>query len=115
MADFTVAAQTDFIGTIIFGSKNDRWRLDDFKLTSQLKRPDEDDELVSMTLANGRLVITDPITRKLEIHIPWQEIAALTGDLFEFDIVFENRTTGRRDRSEIYTLAVTRGVTRVEE
>ncbi len=114
MATFEVAEGTDFVGTIEFGTAADRWRLDDWVLTAHLKAPGDPQELIEMTDTNGRLIIRDAVNRRLEINVSWTEISDLTGAAYEFDIVFENRTTGIRRRSEPYTLAITRGITKVE-
>lgn len=115
MVAYTVPATSPWIDLIMFGEVEDRTRLDDWDIYSHLKAPGNPTVLIEMSLANGRLVIVDPVSRRLEINVGWEDIAPLATVLpatFEFDFYFINRGTGIRDRNpDIHTLTVTRGVT----
>lgn len=111
MAAFTVAAGTDWLGTLVLGEVGERWRLDDYDIAAHLKSPGNDAVLVDMTLDNGRLVIADPVARRLEINVGWAEIEPLLPGPFIFDLLLENRTTDVRSRSGGHTLSVTAGIT----
>lgn len=111
MATFTVAAGTDWIATMEFGSVDDRWRLDDYDLFLHVKRPGSAVVLLDLNLANGKLVIRDAAARLLEVNVGWSEIEALEPGPFEFDVLFDNRTTDVRSRSGSHTLSITRGIT----
>lgn len=111
MATFTVAAGTDWIDTIVFGSVNDRWRLDDYDIWLQVKKAGDDTVLLELTTANGKLVISDAAARRLEINAAWPEIEAIEPGPFVFDILLENKTTEVRSRSGAHTLSVTPGIT----
>lgn len=111
MAAYTVAAGTDWLDTFVFGTVSDRWRLDDFDLHLHVKKPGDNAVLLDLKTANGKLIITDPIARRLEVNVGWDEIEAIEPGPFEFDILFENKTTGVRSRSGSHTLTITRGIT----
>jgi hypothetical protein len=111
MATFKVAAGTDWIATLEFGSVDDRWRLDDYDLFLHVKRPGSAVVLLDLNLDNGKLIISDAAARLLEVNVGWEEIEALEPGPFEFDVLFENRTTGVRSRSGPHSLSVTRGIT----
>ncbi len=115
MVAYTVPAASPWIDLIMFGEVEDRTRLDDWDIYADLKAPGDPTTLIEMSLANGRLVIVDPVSRRLEINVGWEDIEPLATTLpatFEFDFVFVNRTTGIRERApDIHTLTVTRGVT----
>jgi len=111
MAAFTVAAGTDWIDTIVFGSVNDRWRLDDYDIWLHVKKEGDDTVLLDLTTANGRLVIADAPGRRLEVNVGWSLIEAVEPGPFVFDILFENKTTEVRSRSGPHTLAITPGIT----
>lgn len=111
MATFTVAAGTDWIATILVGAPGDRWRLDDYDIAAHVKRPGADDVLLELTLLNGGLVIVDALARRLEINVGWGLIEGILPGSFVFDLLFENRSTEVRSRSERYELVVTSGIT----
>lgn len=111
MAIYSVAAGTDWLDTFVFGSVEDRWRLDDYDIYLQVKMPGDDAVLLDLTTANGKLVITDPVARRLEANVGWAEIEAIEPGPFEFDILFDNKTTDVRSRSGPHTLTITRGIT----
>lgn len=114
MATFTVAAATDWISVLALGSVGDRWRLDDYDIFAEVKAPGDDEILIDLSLDNGRLIISDPIARRLEINVGWTLIEPLASVLpaaFEFDFIFINRSTEVRSRSGLNTLLVTRGIT----
>ncbi len=115
MVAYSVPAASPWVGLIMFGEIEDRTRLDDWDIYSHLKAPGDPTILIEMTLTNGRLVISDPVSRRLEINVGWEDIAPLATTLpatFEFDFVFINRATGIHERNpDIHTLTVTRGVT----
>lgn len=111
MAAFTVAAGTDWIDTIEFGSTVDRWRLDDYDIHLHVKRPGSGTVLLDLTTANGKLVIADARWRRLEVNVGWAEIEELEPGPFEFDILLENKSTAVRSRSGPHTLSITRGIT----
>ncbi len=111
MGTFSVASGTDWIGTLAFGSTGDRWRLDDYDIWLQVKRPGDDAVLLDLNTANGKLVISDPVARRLEINVGWSEIEDLTPGALEFDILMQNKTTEIRSRSGPYTLSITSGIT----
>lgn len=111
MAAFTVAAGTDWISTIVFGSANDRWRLDDYDIWMHVKKAGDATVLLECTTADGRLVISPLGPRRLEINVGWAAIEAIEPGPFEFDILLENKTTTVRSRSGPHTLTITRGIT----
>lgn len=114
MATFTVAAATDWISVLALGSVGDRWRLDDYDIFAEVKAPGDDAVLIDLSLDNGRLIISDPVARRLEINVGWALIEPLVSVFpatFEFDFLFVNRTTEVRSRSEINSLVITRGIT----
>lgn len=111
MATFTVAAGTDWIDTIVFGSANDRWRLDDYDIWLQVKKPGDATVLIECSTADGRLVISDPAARRLEINVGWAEIDDISPGPFEFDLLLQNKTTEIRSRSGPHNLSITRGIT----
>ncbi|WP_341989750.1 hypothetical protein [Azorhizobium sp. AG788] len=114
MATFTVAAATDWISVLALGSVGDRWRLDDYDIFAEVKAPGDDEVLIDMSLANGRLIISDPVSRRLEINVGWaliEPLASVFPASFEFDFMFVNRTTEVRWRGETHTLLITRGIT----
>ena len=112
MASFTVAAGTDWIDTLVFGSGNDRWRLDDYDIWLQVKQPGGNTVLLDLSLANGKLIISDPVSRRLEVNVGWSEIEAITpSGPYSFDVLFENKTTLVRSRSGPHTLSITPGIT----
>lgn len=106
-----VANGTDWIETIAFGSDADRWRLDDYLIWMDLVATGSPTVLLSASLDDGRLQISDARNRRMEINIPWPEIEALGPGPFEYDFLFQNRTTGVRSRSERLTLQVGDGIT----
>lgn len=111
MATFTVAAGTDWLATTLVGAPGDRWRLDDYDIAAHLKRPGDDSVLLELTLANGRLIISDAPGRRLEFNIGWELIEPLLPGDFIFDLLFENRSTEVRSRSERHELVITSGIT----
>ncbi len=111
MATFTVAAGTDWIDTIVFGTVNDRWRLDDYDIWLQVKKAGDATVLLELTTGNGGLVISDARARRLEINAGWALIEAIEPGPFVFDFLFENKTTAERDRSGPHTLSITPGIT----
>ena len=115
MAAFTVAAGTDWISTMVFGSSADRWRLDDYDIWAHVKRAGDATALIELDTGNGKLVISDPITRRLEINVGWDEIEEIAPGPFEFDVLLEHKTTGIRSRSGPHDLTVTPGITFPEE
>lgn len=111
MAAFTVAAGTDWIETLVFGSVEERWRLDDYDIWLQVRRRADNAILLDLSTANGKLMISDPTARRLEVNVGWSEIDDVSPGPFEFDLLFENKTTQVRSRSEIHTLNITPGIT----
>lgn len=111
MADFTVAAGTDWIATLVVGSTADRWRLDDYDLRLQARVPGTAETLLDLSTDDGRLVISDPVARVLEVNVGWPDIRPLDATTLEFDLLYTNRTTGIRSRSERHTLTITAGIT----
>lgn len=111
MATFKVAAGTDWIDTIVFGSANDRWRLDDYDIWMHVKRAGDATVLLECTTENGRLIISPLGPRRLEINVGWGEIEDIEPAPFEFDVLLENRATEIRSRSGPHTLSITRGIT----
>ena len=113
MADFTVSDGTDWLQTLAFGGTYERWRLDDYDLYLQVKtEPGEAAEVkIEATTANGKLVIADPVARRLDINVSWSEVEAAGPGPFIFDVLFVNRTTDLRHRSERHTLTITQAVT----
>lgn len=111
MAAFTVAAGTDWIDTMVFGSSSDRWRLDDFDIWMHVKKAGDSSVLLELSSADGRLFVSDALARRLEINVGWPQIEAVEPGPFEFDILFENKTTGVRSRSGAHALSITRGIT----
>lgn len=114
MADFEIRSGTDWITTIEWGEAGERWRLDDYELFLQLKAVGSSSAALTLTLDNGGLVITDPIARRLEISASWEQLDELGLGVFEFDVLFVNRSTGLRDRSSVFTLSIIRGITSTE-
>lgn len=114
MATFTVAAGTDWIAAMQFGSINDRWRLDDYEIWLHVRRPGDNTIVLELSTANGRLIISDPVARLMEINVGWDQIGAIAPGPFEFDVLFENKTTEVRSRSDKNTLSITTGITFVE-
>jgi hypothetical protein len=111
MATFTVAAGTDWIDTIVLGSVNDRWRLDDYDIWLHVRKAGDAAVLLDLNTTNGKLVISDPIGRRLEVNVGWAEVDDISPGPFEFDILFQNKTTQIRSRSGAHTLAITPGIT----
>ena len=111
MAAFTVADGTDWLQTLVFGGANDRWRLDDYDIALHIKQGGQAAVLVELTTANGKLVVSDPIGRRLEVNVGWSEIDAVGPGPFVFDILFDNKTTGIRSRSGPHTLTITSAIT----
>ena len=111
MATFSVAAGTDWIATVLVGAPGDRWRLDDYDIAAHVKRPGDDTVLLELTLLNGGLVIADALARRLEINAGWALVEAILPGGFVFDLLFQNRTTEVRSRSERHDLVVTSGIT----
>jgi hypothetical protein len=114
MATFTVSAGTDWLATMIFGSVNDRWRLDDYDITMHVKKAGDSTVLLDLTTANGKLVISDPIARRLEVNVGWSEIETIEPGPFQFDVLFDNKVTDIRSRSGPHTLSITPAITLVE-
>ena len=114
MATFTVAAGTDWIDTIVFGTVNDRWRLDDYDIWLQVKKAGSAVAELELTTANGKLVISDAAARRLEINVGWEEIEEKAPGPFIFDILFQNKATEVRSRSGPHTLSITPGITSLE-
>lgn len=111
MATFTVAAGTDWIDTIVFGTVNDRWRLDDYDIWLHLKKSGDAATELELTTDNGRLVISDAAARRMEINVTWALIETIQPGPFVFDILFQNKTTEVRSRSGPHTLSITPGIT----
>jgi hypothetical protein len=111
MATFTVAAGTDWIQTFRFGSSVDRWRLDDYHIWLHVKKSGVSTVLLDLNTQVSGLTITDPVSRVLEANAGWDQIEEIEPGPFEFDILFENKTTGIRSRSGPHTLTITRGIT----
>jgi hypothetical protein len=111
MATFTVAAGTDWIQTFRFGSVNDRWRLDDYHIWLHVKKAGDPSVLLDLNTQAGGLTITDPVSRVVEANAGWDAIEVIEPGPFEFDILFENKTTEVRSRSGPHTLTITRGIT----
>ena len=111
MATFSVAAGTDWIQTFKFGSGADRWRLDDYHIWLHVKRAGGSAVLLDLNTQDGGLTITDPVERMLEANAGWADIDDIQPGPFEFDFLFENKTTGIRTRSAINTLTISRGIT----
>lgn len=117
MADFGVRGGTDWIQVFIFGSPYDRWRLDDYIIQLQVKESDtiSSPVLIDLSSEAGGITITDPVSRRLEVNVPWAEMADLGAGPFVFDFLFINRVTDVRDRSERHTLTIEPGVTNPAE
>lgn len=111
MATFNVAAGTDWIADIQFGSFNDRWRLDDYNIWIHVRKIGNNEILLDLNIDNGKLIIADPISRKLEINVGWADIDDISPGPFEFDVLFENKTTLIRSRSSVNTLYISPGIT----
>lgn len=111
MATFSVAAGTDWIQTFVFGSVDDRWRLDDYDIWLHVKKPGDGTVLLDLNTQNGKLIILDAPARRLEANASWSEIDAIEPGPFEFDILFQNKSTGVRSRSGSHTLSISRGIT----
>jgi len=111
MATFKVAAGTDWIDTIVFGSVNDRWRLDDYDIWMHVKKAGDATVLLELSTADGKLVVPDALARRLEINVGWAQIEAIEPGPFEFDFLLENKTTAIRSRSGPHSLSITRGIT----
>lgn len=111
MATFMVAAGTDWIAAMQLGSFNDRWRLDDYEIWLHVRRFGDNAILLDLNTDNGKLIIADPVARKLEINVGWSEIDDISPGPFEFDVLFQNKTTGIRSRSGAHILQVTPGIT----
>lgn len=111
MAAYTVAAGTDWLDTMVFGSVNDRWRLDDYDIFLHLKKSGDAAVLLEATTDNGRLVVTDAAARRLDVNVGWALIEAHEPGPFEFDLLFHNRSTEVRTRSGPHSLTITRGIT----
>ncbi|TDT94930.1 hypothetical protein DFO45_2688 [Azorhizobium sp. AG788] len=111
MATFEVAAGTDWIATLQVGETADRWRLDDYDIWLQARVPGTNVVLLDLSLDDGRLVISDPVARRLEINVGWADIAPLDATTLEFDLLYANRTTEIRSRGERHTLVITPGIT----
>ena len=111
MATFTVAAGTDWIAAMQFGSVNDRWRLDDYDIWLQVKKSGDNTILLDLNTANGKLIIADPVSRRLEVNVGWSEIDDVSPGPFEFDVLLQNKTTQIRSRSGTHTLSITPGIT----
>lgn len=117
MANFNVPDGTDWIQPLFVGQPDDRWRLDDYDIAGHLKASDAIDSpiLVDISTANGRLAITDPVRRRAEINVGWPLVQAAGVGPFVLDFLFVNKTTEVRERSERYTVTITRGVTYLPE
>lgn len=115
MTDFTVSDGTDWLQTLVFGAPTDRWRLDDYDIALHVKAPNSAAVLLDLSTANGKLVITDPVARHLEVNVGWSEIDAVGPGPFVFDVLFENKTTEVRARSERHSLTITSAITFPEE
>lgn len=111
MATYTVAAGTDWIDTMVFGSSVDRWRLDDYNIWMHVKKPGDATVLLDLSTGDGKLAISDAAARRLEINVGWSLIEAIEPGPFEFDVLFQNKTTEVRSRSGPHTLTITRGIT----
>lgn len=111
MAAYSVSDGTDWIQSLVFGSAGERWRLDSFDLAMTLRSVGDPALQVSLSLANGRLVVKDAAARRLDINLGWPQIEALAPGPFEFDVLFVHRSTGVRSRSERCLLTVTPAIT----
>lgn len=111
MATFTVAAGTDWIAAMQFGSFNDRWRLDDYDIWLHVRRSGDNAILLDLNTDNGKLIVADPVARKIEINVGWSEIDDVSPGPFEFDVLFQNKTTEIRSRSGAHILQITPGIT----
>jgi len=111
MAAFTVAAGTDWIDTVVFGSASDRWRLDDYNIWMHVKKAGDATVLLDLSTENGRLVIRDAAARRIEINVGWPDIENVEPGPFEFDFLLENKATEIRSRSGPHTLVITNGIT----
>lgn len=112
MAAFTVADGDDLLQPIDFGQPGDRWRLDDYNITMQVKAPGTALALIEASTANGKLAIVNARDRRAEINIAWSEIADTGLGSFEFDFEMINKTTGVRTHTDIHTLTIRRTVTK---
>lgn len=110
MATFTAKAGTDWIDSLLVGAATDRWRLDDYDVFADVVEAATGEVAFQMTLDNGRLAIADPATRRLEINVGWSLIEPLTSPL-NFDLLFINRSTDVRSRSDPHTLVIDFGIT----
>lgn len=106
-----VRAGTDWIEVFTLGAPGDRWRADDYDLFLEVKRPGETTALIEASTANGRIVIVDGRSRRIEINVGWELIAAIEPGPFEYDILAANKSTGRRRRTPIVLLTILRGIT----
>ncbi len=114
MADYSVRAGTGWRETFWLGRRTDRWRADDFDIYLQIKLPGSDGAdaaLIEASTIDGRITVTDPVSRRLEVNIEWTEIEDLAAQKFEFDFLLINKSTEARDRSVMHTLTVLRGIT----
>lgn len=115
MAAFHAPYGAPWTQGIVFGAGNIRMRLDDWDITAEIKGPSSEAVLLSLTTDNGRLIITDPVARTMEINVGWEEIEGLGAGTFRFDFVFVNKTTEQRERDPVdgswHTLTIPKAVT----
>ncbi|MBD3847116.1 hypothetical protein IED13_15510 [Bosea sp. SSUT16] len=111
MTAFTVSDGTDWIQRLVFGAPTDRWRLDDYDIALQVRSSVGAAVLLDLSTANGKLIITDPVARHLEVNVAWSEIDAIGPGPFVFDVLFSNKTTEVRARSERHNLTITDAIT----
>lgn len=115
MAAFHAPYGAPWTESVVFGAGNVRMRLDDWDIKVEVKSLSSDAVLLTLTSDNGRLIVTDPVARLMEINVGWEEIEALGAGTFRFDFVFVNKTTEQRERDPIdgswHTLTIPKAVT----
>ncbi len=118
MADYFVRAGTGWRETFWLGRRADRWRADDFDIYMQIKLPGSDGAdtaLLEGSTLDGRIVVVDAVSRRIEVNFAWEDIAALDDRAFEFDFLLINKATEARDRSVSHSLTVLRGITQKDD
>lgn len=116
MASFTVSLGVDWVETFRFGQPEERWRLDDYDITVEIKQMGSNSVVQTLSTANGKLVIADPLDRILELNLGRAAIQLMggAGD-YRFDFIFQSRGTGLRERDPAdgggHRLTVAGGVT----
>lgn len=111
---FTVRANADWQEPFVLKQDVERWRLDDYDVEMHIKgAAGTGVPLVTLSPADGSLVIVDPVEARLEIFVPRESFdgTPLGVGTYVFDFHLTNRATGIQTSTDTCVLVVVAGVT----